>query len=254
MPASRVADAYDGVPVAALAAAVGATSAEAWAVCASTMDLAHDAAARGAPGGHVVVADRQDAGRGRGGKAWASESGAGVWASVVLRDVAPLALGVLSLRVGLALATHPVLRDAAAAPLALKWPNDLFVGSGKLAGVLVEVRWRGTVAEWVVVGVGCNVRAPTSPLAGAGLRAGCSRVAVLGAIVDAVRAAGTARAALDDAELVAWAAHDRMRGRRIVAPVAGVVAGIDADGALRVVDSAGTVQRAVAGSHGSEEE
>lgn len=248
MHAAHRATAYDGLAVDALAPAVGAPSAEAWASCASTMDLAHEAAARGAPHGHVVVADRQVAGRGRGGRPWASEPGAGTWASVVVRDVEPEALGVLSLRVGLALAAHPVLRAAALAPLSLKWPNDLFAGEAKLAGVLVEARWRGAVADWVIVGVGCNVRVPPPPLDGAGLRPGTSRVAVLGAIVAAARAAGEARGGLTPGELAAWDALDRTRGRRIAAPLPGRVAGIDPDGALRVVDPAGTVRRAVAGS------
>ena len=66
----------------------------------STMDHAHLLAAQGAEPGTVVVADVQSAGRGRSGKSWVSEAGAGLWFTLIERDVHPDSLAVLSLRVG----------------------------------------------------------------------------------------------------------------------------------------------------------
>ena len=125
--------------------------------CASTMDLAHQLAADGAPHGTAVVADEQDAGRGRTGKSWTSARGAGVWVSVLLRGAVATSAGVLSLRTGLELA-H-ALDTFAGSTIQLKWPNDLFHGGMKLAGILTEARWRGDQLEWIVVGVGINMQA-----------------------------------------------------------------------------------------------
>src|SRR3569833_4688084 len=71
----------------------------------STLDVAHDLAAKGADAGTLIVADAQTAGRGRMGRSWRSEKGAGAWLLFFERPRDASALEVLSLRVGLALAT-----------------------------------------------------------------------------------------------------------------------------------------------------
>jgi BirA family biotin operon repressor/biotin-[acetyl-CoA-carboxylase] ligase len=225
----------------------------------STMDTAHALAAAGAPGWTVVLADGQHAGRGRTGKAWHSAPGGGVWCTVLARDVPADALGVLSLRVGLALAG--ALAPLADLPLWLKWPNDVLAAPavhdrpdwtrlGKLAGVLVEARWRETRVEWVAIGVGVNLHRPDDVAGGwapAALRPGTSRAAVLGALLPAVRGALGGRGPLAPDELAAWQLRDACAGRRCVAPVAGIVAGVAADGMLRVHGTAGE-QRCSSGS------
>ncbi len=251
MPAVDALLAYDGVSVATLAADAGAAQVIAVEECSSTMDLAHALAAAGAPHGSVVVAARQLAGRGRSGKTWHSEGGTGVWMSVLLRTVPAAAAALLSLRTGLALATR--LDVLAAAPVRLKWPNDLLLDGGKLAGVLTEARWRGDVMEWIVVGVGVNVRAPSAPAAAqtvvpfGALIPGARLAAVLVEVVRAVLEAAARTGMMSEAELSAYATRDAVAGRAIRAPLAGIVRGIDASGAL-VVQSADGAHRAVAGS------
>ena len=68
------------------------------------------------------------------------------------------ALGVLSIRLGLKAA--PVLERYSAEPVRLKWPNDVMVGAGKVAGILVETRWRERQVDWVAIGFGVNVQRP----------------------------------------------------------------------------------------------
>src|ERR1700750_2411169 len=106
----------------------------------STLDVAHDLASKGAEAGTVIIANAQTAGRGRMGRTWRSEPGAGIWLALIERPRDASALDVLSLRIGLALA--PALDAFADGPVRLKWPNDLYVDERKLAGVLIEVRWR----------------------------------------------------------------------------------------------------------------
>ena len=223
---------YDGVDQSELARRLALPRIVALAETTSTLDVAHALAESGAPAGTLVLADRQTAGRGRHGRAWSSPPGAGLSLTLVERDVELAALGVLPIRLGLAAA--PALDAFADAPVSLKWPNDLWLGERKLAGVLVEARWQAGALAWIAIGVGVNVVAPEDVARAAGLRAGTRRLDVLAALVPALRAAMRATGALDDAELAAYARRDVARGRWCDAPVAGVVAGLRADGALLV--------------------
>lgn len=201
----------------------------------STMDQAHELAAAGAPAGSLVLAEEQTAGRGRGGRSWSSTRGAGLWMTIIERPASDDGLDVLSLRVGLHLA--PVLERWTAAPVRLKWPNDLFVHDLKLAGVLIEARWRGSRADWVAIGVGINLQRtgeePRAVLQDADARA------VLAVVVPAVRAAAAASGPLSDSELAAFAARDLAVGQRVSHPAPGTVRGIAASGELLVETDTG---------------
>lgn len=103
----------------------------------------------------LLVAESQTAGRGRLGRHWDSQPGAvGAALSFSLGlPMAPADWSGLSLAVGLAAAEalHPDVR--------IKWPNDLWVGGRKLAGILVETAGAGApdAPRAVVVGIGLNV-------------------------------------------------------------------------------------------------
>jgi BirA family transcriptional regulator, biotin operon repressor / biotin---[acetyl-CoA-carboxylase] ligase len=244
MPAQL--EAYGGVAVATLRAQCGASQLVAVAQCESTMDLAHDLAGAGAEHGTVVVAESQGAGRGRSGKSWLSAAGGGVWASVLLRtpagDAPP---GVLSLRVGLALAA--ALESGTPHPIQLKWPNDLLLERRKVAGVLTEARWRGTTLEWIVVGVGVNLTVPEGGTVSSALPPTARAGDVLVQVARAVMQAGQCAGALSGAEIAAYARRDVAVGRRVVEPLNGVVRGIDRSGGI-VIDTADGEQVAVSGS------
>lgn len=120
------------------------------------------AAARGAPEGRVLVAERQTAGRGRLDRAWRSPAGAGLTFSVLLRPPVPVARwGWLPLLTGVALVA--ALREHAGVQAGLKWPNDVLVHGRKLAGVLSEAHGGA-----VVLGVGLNVSTRREELPDAG--------------------------------------------------------------------------------------
>jgi BirA family biotin operon repressor/biotin-[acetyl-CoA-carboxylase] ligase len=116
-----------------------------------------DWARAGAPEGRALVARAQVAGRGRLGRAWQTDEGAGVAVSVLLRpvDVAPERWSWLPLLVGLAVLD---VTDALGVPAGLKWPNDVLVADEKLAGILVE-RLALPAGPAAVAGVGVNVAA-----------------------------------------------------------------------------------------------
>lgn len=110
----------------------------------STNRRARELAAAGAPHGALVTAREQTAGRGRQGRSWSAPPGQGLLLSVVVREFDAL----LPLRAGLAVA------DVAGQAARVKWPNDVLLDGGKLAGVLVEGRPQ---EDWAVIGIGVNV-------------------------------------------------------------------------------------------------
>ena len=121
------------------------------------------------------------------------------------------ALDVLSLRCGLYAAE--ALDALADAPIGVKWPNDLYVGGRKLAGVLIETRWRGARA-----GLGRDrlrpERAPPRRRHRRRSRAGYDAHATRSSrLVPALRRAARATGHLTDDELSRWSARDVARGR-----------------------------------------
>jgi biotin-(acetyl-CoA carboxylase) ligase len=112
---------------------------------------------------------------------------------------------------------------------------------GKLGGILIESRWREERVDWVAIGIGINCRVPRDILHARALVEGTSRIDVLAALVPAVRAAAASRGALTAPELQDYERRDWALGRRCTSPIAGVVRGIDARGALLVRTSAGDV-------------
>lgn len=223
---------YDGRTAASLSRLLDVPRLIALDSTASTMDDAHSLASDGAPAGTVVIADRQTSGRGRAGRRWASESGQGIWMTLIERPNDAAAVDVLSLRLGLGAAR--ALDRYAESPVRLKWPNDLYVADAKLAGILVEARWRANRLDWVAIGIGVNVRAPSDVENAASLDPDADRVEVLAALVPALRAAAQARGPLSTGELEEFAVRDMAAGRTCVTPASGRVCGITSSGELLV--------------------
>jgi BirA family biotin operon repressor/biotin-[acetyl-CoA-carboxylase] ligase len=239
MPDTLAASRYAGADEASIAARCGVPRVVLFSAVTSTLDIAHPLARDGAPEGTLILAERQTAGRGRSGRAWASEEGAGIWSTLIARPADEAALEVLSLRVGLAAAR--VLEAFTDHEVRVKWPNDLMLDDGKLGGILIESRWREERVDWVAIGIGINCRVPHDIPHARALRSGVSRIDVLAGLVPAVRAAATARGALTAPELHDFERRDWALGRRCVSPVAGIVRGIDARGGLLVRTSAGEI-------------
>lgn len=227
----------DNMDADALAAAMSVPRVVVLPTVTSTMDEAHRLGGEGAPGGTLIIADEQTAGRGRGGKRWTSEERLGLWMTLLERPSTPSGLDVLSLRIGLHLA--PVLELFSGAPVQIKWPNDLYIGSRKVAGVLVEARWREQKAEWVAIGLGVNIISPAEVETAVGLLPGTRRSVLALALVPAVRAAAHARGPLTVAELAEFDRRDYARDRHCLKPAVGIANGITNDGALIITGEHG---------------
>lgn len=216
-------------------------------VVAETGSTNADLLARAAAGedidGAVLLADHQTAGRGRHGRQWVAPPRSQLALSVgVAADmVPPSGWGWLTLATGVAVAD--ALAEVTGLQVGLKWPNDVIVGDGKLAGILAEV---AAPKQVIVVGLGLNVtmtadEAP-DPAAVSLAILGASVVNRniwaakvlhhLAARITAWRAAGGA----DDALVADYRRYSRTLGARVRASMPG---GLKIEGVATAIDEMG---------------
>ncbi len=111
--------------------------------------------------GHLCLADFQSAGRGRRGRTWVTPYASGVCLSLGWTFPAqPPEFSALSLVTGVACCF--ALEEAGLDNVGLKWPNDLVCRFGKLGGILMEIRGEADGPVHVVIGIGLNVRLPST--------------------------------------------------------------------------------------------
>lgn len=126
-------------------------------VVGSTNDHARALAVAGAPHGTVVMAEEQTQGRGRQGRRWAAPRGRALTFSVVVRAARAAtasAGGVALLPLVCGLVVCEACEAVAPVRCRIKWPNDVWIGDRKLAGILIEARPQD---GWAVIGIGLNV-------------------------------------------------------------------------------------------------
>jgi len=104
-----------------------------------------------------ILALRQTAGRGRRGKAWSDLAG-NFAATLVMRPQGTAATAALRSFVS-SLALFDTFHDLTGRPgsLALKWPNDVLLNGGKVAGILLESMGAGRGVEHLAIGIGVNL-------------------------------------------------------------------------------------------------
>ena len=117
----------------------------------TTMDIARQ---NSVYEGLVVIAERQERGRGRMGKIWFSPEG-GIWLSVVLKPKTPpeytSLIGIFS-----SISVSNAIREIAGLENKIRWPNDIIIRNKKVAGILVEGIYEGTEITSAIVGIGIN--------------------------------------------------------------------------------------------------
>ena len=220
-----------------------------------------------------MIAEAQSAGRGRHGRVWSSPPGAGLYISTILRP--PMhALGLLTIAAGVAVAEG--IQAATGLDAQLKWPNDLYAGERKLAGLLAEAgsmddgeedggeegsaELHGPRLKYVVLGIGINLMPAAHPADVAAratsiegeLGRGIDRGLVLSeCLVSLAARYQELRDARPEGILRAWRARSTaMLGRTVEWDAGGtrrgVAEGIDEDGALVVRTDRG-VERLISG-------
>lgn len=128
---------------------------------ASTSDHVRELGMTGHPHGLVVFAESQTAGRGRRENRWSSQPGMDLAFSLLLRPEAPMdqwpRLTTLA-----ALAICRAIESVTPLKPTIKWPNDIFIGDRKCAGILAET-FAGGSGAFMVLGIGVNVNSSDLP-------------------------------------------------------------------------------------------
>ncbi len=250
----------------ALAGTIFAGNLHFFAITGSTNTVALEAARSGAPHGSVYFADEQSAGRGRGDHAWHSAAGQGLYVSVLLRPaISASRLALLPLAAGLAAAE--AIHAASGLAVDLRWPNDLLLGERKAGGILVESKLEDASVAYAVVGIGINVHQRAfdpglaTPATSLDIAAGrtVSRRTLLIALLKSLEHEA-AQLLKPDAGMAIPArvaqASTWVQGRRVTIhgpqACAGITAGLDQDGFLRVTTAEGVVTVRTGGMRAAE--
>ena len=211
----------------------------------------------------VLLAEFQNAGRGRRGRAWLAPPGGAICLSMswTFREV-PQDLGALGLVIGVC--ALRALREQGVGGVSLKWPNDLLIAERKLGGVLIDLRAESAGAACVVIGIGLNLALGAALLRQ--IAASGTAATDLASVARPVPARNALAAALVSACVSGlieferqglkpfiedWRAADALRGRAVNVAAAdgiarGVARGIDLRGALMVETPQG-VRRFISG-------
>jgi BirA family biotin operon repressor/biotin-[acetyl-CoA-carboxylase] ligase len=132
----------------------------------ASVDSTNAEAARIAPtlmGPEWILALEQTAGRGRRGRAWVAPSGK-FMATLVMRPSEPPAqVALRSFVASLALFDAFVAATGRAQSFALKWPNDVLMNGGKVAGILLESAGQGGAVSHLAIGIGVNLAEAPPP-------------------------------------------------------------------------------------------
>jgi BirA family transcriptional regulator, biotin operon repressor / biotin---[acetyl-CoA-carboxylase] ligase len=129
----------------------------------STNIQARSWAVEGAAEGALVVSEYQEKGKGRLNRLWQSPPSENLLFSLILRPDWPpqkAFYGTVLASVSLCLA----IQDITGISAGIKWPNDLYVGNKKLAGILTEFATEPDHMEYMIIGIGVNCHwAPPEP-------------------------------------------------------------------------------------------
>lgn len=133
--------------------------------CDSTNNLAKRLAMQGAADGTIVAAETQTAGKGRLGRSFYSPGRGGVYMSVILRPKLP-AYDSVQITAGAAVAVCRAIEQLCRVKTEIKWVNDIYISGKKVCGILTEAAsdWESGGVEYIVVGIGINVRRGTEPV------------------------------------------------------------------------------------------
>lgn len=197
--------------------------------------------------GCACMAEMQSAGRGRRGRRWISPFGTNLYLSLAWH-LDPLNTAIGSLSLAAAVAVVRALSGAGIKGLGLKWPNDIFLNDGKLAGILIDLVGESGGSYRVIIGVGVNtslphtaareIDQPWSDLASAGIQYERNYIAslILNELVDALEIFSAKGL---DAFINDWMQFDMVASKHVQLyqgkqVISGVAKGVDANGALLI--------------------
>lgn len=126
----------------------------------STNTRARIRAEEGAPEGTVIIARRQQQGRGRFGRSFFSPVGTGLYMSIVLRP-AIHPTKALYITTAAAVAVAEAAETLTGEAMSIKWVNDVYYGNKKVCGILTEGQFGEQGLQYAVLGIGVNIAPPS---------------------------------------------------------------------------------------------
>lgn len=108
--------------------------------------------------GMVIIAEEQTGGVGRMGRAWVSPSG-GIWITIVLKPNVPVD-HIFMITMAGSIAVARAIRKEFDIGALIKWPNDVFIGNKKVAGLLLELSAEADVVHHCLLSIGIDVNVP----------------------------------------------------------------------------------------------
>lgn len=228
----------------------------------STNTKACELALQGAGEGTVIIAEAQEKGRGRLGRSWFSPPFLNLYLSVILRPKIPAHQATL-LTLMAAVATADAVEEISGLIPMIKWPNDIFLGGRKVAGLLNELHSGMDQVHFVILGIGVNlnmdaklfpkeIREIATSLKEETGRA-VSRKAFLQALLERLEAWYKIFSEEGPSPILkAWRDRAQIYGKRVRVTssgetVTGTAADIDSDGNLILMTEDGQRKRIVAG-------
>ena len=130
----------------------------------STNSMAFKLALSGKSEGTCVIAEAQQAGRGRLNRTWFSPEGKNLYLSIILRpNIEPSKIYPITFIS--CLAVYDTIEVVSGIVPGLKWPNDVLINSKKVCGTLVEISAESDMVKFVIAGIGLNVNMEEKDLA-----------------------------------------------------------------------------------------
>lgn len=105
----------------------------------------------------TVMAEYQSNGKGQTGAVWVSEKGKNIIMSTLIKDVLKNSEQVFHLNVLISISIIQVLNELKVPNLKIKWPNDIMSDAKKIAGILIENRFKSDASIESIIGIGLNV-------------------------------------------------------------------------------------------------
>jgi BirA family transcriptional regulator, biotin operon repressor / biotin---[acetyl-CoA-carboxylase] ligase len=223
----------------------------------STNIYAKKLAKEGVFEGCVVVADKQEKGRGRKNRTWISPEG-GLWFSIIVYPGVPPQNAMIITMAASVSVVEAVIKKTGLKP-AIKWPNDVLINGKKLCGILTEMDAEMDRINYAVIGIGINVNNSISKdlndLATSlknQTKKNCSRVELLADILNSFDKnymyikSGDSKAVRDS-----WFMHADIIGKKVEVTlekdkIVGFVNDIDENGCLILKNDIG-IQKIIAG-------
>jgi BirA family biotin operon repressor/biotin-[acetyl-CoA-carboxylase] ligase len=112
--------------------------------------------------GFLVITDYQTAGKGQYGRNWQSEADKNLLFSLILGPLNIPVSELFKLHIATSLTLIRTFKRNSL-DCTIKWPNDIYAGSKKMAGILIQNQLKGNAVEWSVIGIGINVNQTQFP-------------------------------------------------------------------------------------------